>query len=282
VSNLFDFPAREYNSIHGRWPSPDPAGISSVRLRDPQTLNRYAYVRNSPLRLTDPSGMDPCDGGDGVQYASSGDPDGGGDQSAALRHQHRASASEPVDQAPSGGPGGLDVGGGGGGGGCGFSIDDPLVDDSTGLSQFAIYPADGSVILGTTNDLAAVLGGGLTDDELSMLYDGTGSDYLPPTALSTLPLLNSMETNIGQVIGIVAGGDALVAGGVAFAPVVGAVVDTGITVGTALGTDPGVVGAVFDVLSGVGSTAYTATPVGALAGAIGACMSVDGCMDPLQ
>ncbi len=58
VSNLFDFPAREYNAIHGRWPSPDPAGVSSVRRRDPQTMNRYVYVRNSPLKLTDPSGMD--------------------------------------------------------------------------------------------------------------------------------------------------------------------------------------------------------------------------------
>jgi hypothetical protein len=33
--------------------SPDPAGGS---LSDPQTLNRYAYVRNSPLAATDPTG----------------------------------------------------------------------------------------------------------------------------------------------------------------------------------------------------------------------------------
>jgi RHS repeat-associated protein len=56
VSNLFDFPAREYNAIQGRWPSPDPKGISSVRTKDPQTWNRYAYVRNNPLKLTDPTG----------------------------------------------------------------------------------------------------------------------------------------------------------------------------------------------------------------------------------
>ena len=70
VANLYDFPAREFNDIHGRFPSPDPAGISSVSLRDPQTFNRYAYVRNNPLRLTDPTGMDDaclvnCDGDDG-------------------------------------------------------------------------------------------------------------------------------------------------------------------------------------------------------------------------
>jgi RHS repeat-associated protein len=57
VANLFDFPAREYNAIHGRWPSPDPAGLSSVQPGDPQTLNRYTYVRNSPLGLVDPLGL---------------------------------------------------------------------------------------------------------------------------------------------------------------------------------------------------------------------------------
>jgi hypothetical protein len=35
--------------------SPDPLG---GHLEDPQTLNKYAYVRNSPLTLTDPTGMD--------------------------------------------------------------------------------------------------------------------------------------------------------------------------------------------------------------------------------
>ena len=59
VSNLYDFPAREYGT-QGRWPSPDPAGISSMDASDPQTLNRYAYVRNSPLTMTDPTGEDGC------------------------------------------------------------------------------------------------------------------------------------------------------------------------------------------------------------------------------
>jgi len=59
VSNLYDFPTREYG-IQGRWPSPDPAGLSSVHLKDPQTLNRYAYARNNPLALVDPNGEDSC------------------------------------------------------------------------------------------------------------------------------------------------------------------------------------------------------------------------------
>jgi len=74
VVNLYDFPAREYG-IQGRWPSPDPAGISSVSIKDPQTLNRYAYVRNSPLNNLDPTGMY-CD----VQDASEGCGEGDGSE----------------------------------------------------------------------------------------------------------------------------------------------------------------------------------------------------------
>jgi RHS repeat-associated protein len=60
VGGLYDFATREF-SIQGRWPSPDPAGLAAVNLTDPQSLNRYAYVRNSPLTLTDPLGMEDCD-----------------------------------------------------------------------------------------------------------------------------------------------------------------------------------------------------------------------------
>jgi hypothetical protein len=42
----------------GRFMSPDPVFISADRLTDPQSLNLYAYVRNSPLNLTDPTGLD--------------------------------------------------------------------------------------------------------------------------------------------------------------------------------------------------------------------------------
>jgi len=57
VANLYDFPAREYG-IQGRWPSPDPAGIAAVNPTDPQSWNRYAYARNSPLMMIDPLGLD--------------------------------------------------------------------------------------------------------------------------------------------------------------------------------------------------------------------------------
>jgi RHS repeat-associated protein len=55
AGGLYDFPAREY-SIQGRWPSPDPAGVSATCTKNPQTQNRYAYVTNNPLSYVDPLG----------------------------------------------------------------------------------------------------------------------------------------------------------------------------------------------------------------------------------
>jgi RHS repeat-associated protein len=61
-ATLYDFLAREYG-IQGRWPSPDPAGLLAVDPSNPQSWNRYAYVMNNPLALTDPTGMDGESGG---------------------------------------------------------------------------------------------------------------------------------------------------------------------------------------------------------------------------
>ncbi len=51
-SGLDYFGARYLSSAHGRWMSVDPV----VQAGDPQLLNRYAYVRNSPINYTDPNG----------------------------------------------------------------------------------------------------------------------------------------------------------------------------------------------------------------------------------
>ena len=48
---------RKFDSFAGRWTTPDPY---SGTLSDPQTLNRYAYVRNDPVNFGDPSGLVPC------------------------------------------------------------------------------------------------------------------------------------------------------------------------------------------------------------------------------
>jgi RHS repeat-associated protein len=58
ASGVYDFPAREYGAVPGRWPSPDPAGLAAVNPANPQSWNRYAYVQNDPLSFTDPQGLD--------------------------------------------------------------------------------------------------------------------------------------------------------------------------------------------------------------------------------
>ena len=47
---------RQYSSSAGRWMSPDPS-LGSINLANPQSLNRYSYVGNSPLTSIDPSGL---------------------------------------------------------------------------------------------------------------------------------------------------------------------------------------------------------------------------------
>jgi RHS repeat-associated protein len=53
MSQSRDYPARFY-----RWMSPDPIGKKAAKLTDPQTWNMYAYVRNNPITLTDPTGLE--------------------------------------------------------------------------------------------------------------------------------------------------------------------------------------------------------------------------------
>jgi RHS repeat-associated protein len=70
TTSLYNFLARYDSSALGRFMSPDPSGIDLAELGDPQQLNLYSYVRNNPLTLTDPYGLD-CvylnDGGNGVE-----------------------------------------------------------------------------------------------------------------------------------------------------------------------------------------------------------------------
>jgi RHS repeat-associated protein len=57
-----------FNGSSLRWTSPDPV---MSHLYDPQSLNRYAYVRNDPVNLVDPDGRQPRSLGpsiDGVVY----------------------------------------------------------------------------------------------------------------------------------------------------------------------------------------------------------------------
>jgi RHS repeat-associated protein len=48
--------ARYYNNQHGRFTAVDPL-LASGKSANPQSFNRYSYVMNSPLRMTDHSGL---------------------------------------------------------------------------------------------------------------------------------------------------------------------------------------------------------------------------------
>jgi RHS repeat-associated protein len=65
-SNLDMFGARYYASTMGRFMTPDwsatPEAIPYGELSNPQSLNRYSYVKNNPTTLTDPDGHCDIDG----------------------------------------------------------------------------------------------------------------------------------------------------------------------------------------------------------------------------
>jgi RHS repeat-associated protein len=56
-AGVYDFLFRKYDPSAGRWLSPDPSGLSAAKREYPQSLNRYAYVQNNPMALTDPNGL---------------------------------------------------------------------------------------------------------------------------------------------------------------------------------------------------------------------------------
>ena len=55
-SGLDNFGKRYNSSQYGRFMSPDPIFYQVSMLADPQQWNEYAYVRNNPLSLVDPTG----------------------------------------------------------------------------------------------------------------------------------------------------------------------------------------------------------------------------------
>ena len=58
-SNLDYFGARHYASTMGRWMIPDAINLTDERLLNPtNTLNKYAYGGNNPLKYIDPDGRD--------------------------------------------------------------------------------------------------------------------------------------------------------------------------------------------------------------------------------
>jgi RHS repeat-associated protein len=64
LGGLYDYGARFYDPIIGRFLSPDSIVQDPS---DPQSFNRFSYVRNSPLNYTDPTGHQACGFGEGCQ-----------------------------------------------------------------------------------------------------------------------------------------------------------------------------------------------------------------------
>jgi RHS repeat-associated protein len=60
TAGLYDFLYREHDPNQARWTSPDPAGLAAVDPTNPQSWNRYAYLVNGPLNVTDQGGLGPC------------------------------------------------------------------------------------------------------------------------------------------------------------------------------------------------------------------------------
>jgi RHS repeat-associated protein len=99
--------ANRHYSPSGRWMSPDPGGVKVVRLDDPQTWNMYAYARNNPTTLTDPSGLDPVPEVPGActipQQCKSATSDGQGKGQVPAQNQSNQQTQQTQQQPKKGG-----------------------------------------------------------------------------------------------------------------------------------------------------------------------------------
>jgi RHS repeat-associated protein len=154
--------ARTYGSGLGRFSSPDPVSGSTS---DPQSLNRYSYVRNMPVMLTDPFGQTPsCNTARSPDTNQPQDSKSGGGPSATEPDNDFADPEAPPQQSGCGQVAPWYYSDGGGGS---VSID----------GGEAFDPGDGaSGLVGSANSNgSASVGGGAG----GWMPDGSGGYYNP-------------------------------------------------------------------------------------------------------
>ncbi len=109
-TGLMYYGARYYDTGLGRFTQADTIVPNPL---NPQSLNRYAYVSNNPVRYTDPTGHYECDGGDdctpgdgeddgdgGGNNDNAGNPGGGGGCGANTNDVDCDGVTDSEDQAP--------------------------------------------------------------------------------------------------------------------------------------------------------------------------------------
>jgi RHS repeat-associated protein len=183
--------ARYYNPRLGRFMTADPMGGDPS---DPQTLNRYSYVRNNPINLIDPNGqcglgfgffVDPFDnGGDGGSGGGGGFSFGfpGG----SCEDDGREGPQRPVYTPPDAG-----------------TDPDPTVEDGSawkfgcemnGIPCGMQFPAPGCTMSGGWN-----CGGVILSDGEGVYIDGKYT--IVDTVLGSLPFNAPLMRSFGQCLG---------------------------------------------------------------------------------
>ena len=180
ISGLDYAKRRYYSSELGRFISPDPY-IGSIRLDNPDSWNRYAYVENDPINNIDPNGTYCikdyafwCDNWNCPAYTSFYD-DYGGDFYFPLywcAYYVYDPFNDPIINPPPGGGGGSGGGSGGSGGSGGGSTTNV---DLSGLQSNFNTIWNNSF----PNGIATEHGGTIVSDangNLSVINIGTGPD----------------------------------------------------------------------------------------------------------
>ena len=200
TAGLYDFLFREQDPNQSRWTSPDPSGLAAVNPANPQSWNRYAYVRNMPLVLTDPFGLCPPV----VQNRDSSD-----SQDTKSGGPSPTDSGDPAEADPQGVAGGgscqsapwyFTLGGGGGDGALGGGIGGGGVSIDGGG---AFSPGDGTwglTGIGNVGNNALAGGSGVlwvwTPGGTVSSAAGT-ADYPGYFTLITLPGFNSADDSGG-------------------------------------------------------------------------------------